>query len=139
MILAFAYTYAQEFQSRMMTFYVIRFPVKYLPWAMLLLTLVSGGWPAVLSEGMGILAAHLYEFLTHLYPLFGGGRNYLSTPGFIRRYFTTRPSFAGSGPYYRADYRQQQPSQPSSSRGWTSSLQNPWGGRGAGRRLGGGD
>ncbi|GAT30637.1 centromere/microtubule-binding protein Cbf5 [Aspergillus luchuensis] len=39
---------------------------------MLTLTLVVSGWPAALRDGMGIVAAHFYDFLTRIYPTFGG-------------------------------------------------------------------
>lgn len=135
--MAFAYTYAQDNRGKKMTFFIIQIPVEYLPWAMLVVTLVMQGWTAVLYEAMGIVGAHAYDFLTRIYPTFGGGRNYLVTPAFVRRYFAAIIPNAGSRPYGTA-IRSTQPSGSSSgSRGWTSSIQNPWSGRGAGRRLGG--
>lgn len=120
-----------------MTFFIIQIPVEYLPWAMLMYTLVMGGWPAALSESMGIVGAHSYDFLTRIYPTFGGGRNYLVTPAFVQQYFAAHtPNAANRG--YGTAYRSPQASDSSTSRGWTSSIQNPWSGRGAGRRLGGG-
>ncbi|CAL5874112.1 uncharacterized protein PFLUO_LOCUS8399 [Penicillium psychrofluorescens] len=137
LILAFVYTYAQDNRGRKATFYVIQIPVEFLPWAMLLMAFVSGGPSAVLAEAMGIVAAHLYDFLTRIYPAFGGGRNWVTTPTFVRRYFDARTP-ASSSRAYGTTFRQAQPSSGSSSSGgWSSSLQNPWRGRGAGRRLGG--
>lgn len=111
---------------------------------MLVITMVLNGWPSALSESMGIVAAHLYDFLTRIYPTFGGGRNYLVTPMAVQRFFsrhTPNAGHRGYGTAFQASAsspasQASQASQPS-SRGWTSSIQNPWGGRGAGRRLGG--
>ncbi|PKX96765.1 centromere/microtubule-binding protein Cbf5 [Aspergillus novofumigatus IBT 16806] len=104
LILAFVYTFAQDNRGKRATFIIIQIPIEYLPWAMLVLTLVMAGWPAALSEGMGIIAAHLYDFLTRLYPTFGGGRNYLTTPAFVRRFFA---AYAPRGEYraYGTAYR----------------------------------
>ncbi|KAH3534506.1 hypothetical protein KXV64_000807 [Aspergillus fumigatus] len=136
LILAFVYTFAQDNRGKRATFFIIQIPIEYLPWAMLVLTLVMAGWPAALSEGMGIIAAHLYDFLTRLYPTFGGGRNYLTTPAFVRRFFA---AYAPRGEYraYGTAYRPAGQNPPPSSSGWASSFQSSWGGRGPGRRLGG--
>jgi Derlin-2/3 len=136
LILAFVYTYAQDNRGRKAMFYVIQIPVEFLPWAMLVMAFVSGGPSAVLSEAMGIVAAHLYDFLTRIYPAFGGGRNWITTPAFVRRYFGAGTPAHTSRAYGTA-FRQPQPSSGSSSGGWSSSFQNPWSGRGSGRRLGG--
>lgn len=136
MILAFVYTYSQDNRGKRATFYVIQIPVEFLPCAMLALTLVLSGWQMALSDGMGVVAAHLYDFLTRIYPTFGGGRNYIRTPGFVRRFFAAyTPSTAHRG--YGTAYRPGQPGRDSSSRGWTSSFQSTWSARGPGRRLGG--
>ena len=89
LVLALAYTYAQENRGKKATFYVITFPIQWLPYAIMLMTLVSAGTSATLIQGSGLIAAHLYDFLTRLYPTFGGGRNYITTPGFVRRWFAT--------------------------------------------------
>ncbi len=90
-----------------------------------------------LQQATGLLAAHLYDFLTRLYPTFGGGRNYIRTPAMVQRWFgATRPSTAARG--YGTAYRpaSQQPSQGTSS-GLSRGISSIWGSRGAGRRLGG--
>ncbi|KAJ5584073.1 derlin-1 [Penicillium hispanicum] len=137
LILAFIYTYAQDNRGKRAMFWFVEIPMEYLPWAMLVITLVMGGPSAALSESMGIVAAHLYDFITRIYPTFGGGRNYLVTPASVQRFFARNTPNAGYRGYGTA-FRPSQPSQSSTaSRGWTSSLQSPWSGRGAGRRLGG--
>jgi Derlin-2/3 len=55
----------------------------YLPWVMVGWTLVSGGSPA--EELRGIVAAHLYWFLSHEWPRAGGPQNLMATPEFVRQ------------------------------------------------------
>ncbi|KAH9799791.1 Derlin-1 [Citrus sinensis] len=52
----------------------------YLPWAMLALDVIFGS--PLLPNFLGIIAGHLYYFLTVLHPL-AGGRNILATPRWI--------------------------------------------------------
>jgi Derlin-2/3 len=139
LILALAYTYATDNRGKRVTFIIIQIPVEYLPWAMLTFTLVMSGWPAALQEGMGIIAAHLYDFLTRLYPTFQGGRNWIQTPGFVKRAFGAERS-AFTHKAYGTSFRPGAaiPAGQQNSSGWTSALGGSWGGRGAGRRLGGG-
>lgn len=101
---------------------------------MLLLSLATGRWHSVLSQATGLIAAHLYEFLTRIYPEFGGGRNYLVTPAFIRQAFAgaSGPRAKSYGTAYPAA-GQTRPSSTSSGSAWTSS----WSRMGPGRRLGG--
>lgn len=135
-MMAFMYTYAQDNRGKKAHFIVVQIPVELLPWAMLLLTLIMNGIGGALQQGMGIIAAHLYDFLTRLYPTFQGGRNYIQTPAVIKRYFgADRSSFAHKA--YGSSFRSGQnvPQQPSG--GWTSGFSSSWSGRGAGRRLGG--
>lgn len=135
LILAFIYTWAQDNRGRKVMFFVIQIPAELLPFAMLAVTLVMNGWGGVMSQGTGILAAHLYDFLTRIYPTFGGGRNYITTPAFIRRMFDGQRVTART---YGTAYRPgQQSTQGSSSSGWGSSFGSSWSSRGAGRRLGG--
>lgn len=137
--MAFIYTYAQENRGKQTMLWFVKMRMEFLPWAMLLVTLVMNGTSGVLLELTGIVAAHLYDFLTRIYPTFGGGRNYITTPIAVRRFFARHTPNLGNRGYGTAFNASQQPQQSSqsSSRGWTSSIQNPWSGRGAGRRLGG--
>ncbi|OXV12149.1 hypothetical protein Egran_00098 [Elaphomyces granulatus] len=135
LIVAFIYTWAQDNRGKKVGFIVVTIPSEWLPWATLALTLVLAGWPAMLRDSTGIVAAHLYEFLTRIYPTFGGGRNYITTPSFIRRLFAgQRTQTRTYGTAYRPDG---QAPQGSASTGRSSSFGNPWGSRGVGRRLGG--
>jgi len=133
--LAFISTWAQDNRGRKVTFFVVTIPAELLPWAVLTVSLLSAGGGAALRDVTGVLAAHLYDFLTRIYPTFGGGRNYITTPRFIRRWFagvTPRTAERGAG----TAFRPRQPTEQSSS-GWSSSLGGSWNGRGTGRRLGG--
>jgi Derlin-2/3 len=137
LILAFAYSYAIANRGKRVTFIIVQIPVEYLPWAMLTITLVMSGWEAALTEGMGIVAAHLFEFMTRIYPTFQGGRNWIQTPAVVRRAFGgDRSAFTHKA--YGASFRPgaATPVQGTSS-GWSSALGESWGGRGVGRRLGG--
>jgi Derlin-2/3 len=136
LLLAFIYTFAQDNLGKKAHFVIVQIPVQYLPWAILTLTLIMNGFPAAISQGMGILAAHLYDFLTRLYPTFQGGRNWLQTPSMIKRAFgADRSSFSHKA--YGSSFRAGRPIPEPSGSGWTSALSGSWGGRGQGRRLGG--
>lgn len=139
--MALIYTYSQDNRGKRATFIIIPMPVEYLPFAMLALTMVLGGPYAALAEGMGIIAAHLYDFLTRIYPTFGGGRNWITPPGFVRRYFrgiSSNSTARSYGTAIRPSASQNAASSSSSSStGWASAFQrDSWSGRGAGRRLG---
>ncbi|KAE8348330.1 DER1-domain-containing protein [Aspergillus coremiiformis] len=133
LIIAFVYTFAQDNRGRKASFFVIQLPIEFLPLAMLTWTLVRSGWPAAFSESMGIVAAHMYDFVTRIYPTFGGGKNYFTTPTFVRKLFgadTARSQRRTYGTAYRPEEQNSFPS-------W-GSFQSPWSRRGPGRRLGSG-
>ncbi|KAJ5216506.1 uncharacterized protein N7498_002913 [Penicillium cinerascens] len=141
LILAFAHTYAQDNRGKKVKFFVLQIPVLWLPWAILTMTLVRSGWGPVKTQFTGIIASHLYDFLTRIYPTFGGGKNYIFTPAWVRRYIFRHTPDAARRAYGRA-YRPSRPADPqpepdSGTRGWTSSQDlGSWGTRGSGRRLG---
>jgi len=135
LIVALVYTWAQDNRGRKVRFIVVTIPSEWLPWATLTLTLVLAGWPEMLRDSTGIVAAHLYEFLTRIYPTYGVGRNYITTPAFIKRLFAGQRAQTRT---YGTAYRPAgQAPQDSASTGRSSSFANPWGSRGVGRRLGG--
>ncbi|KAL4974303.1 hypothetical protein BDW66DRAFT_161352 [Aspergillus desertorum] len=115
-------------------FFVIEIPTLLLPWARLALTFVMKGWHRASVELTGIVAAHLYDFLTRIYPTFGGGKNYIVTPSFVRRWFT-RSLRAGQERVYGRAYRP--PNEREKTGNWASSVRTAWDSRGSGRRLGG--
>lgn len=136
LLMAFIYTFAQDNRGKKAHFVIFQIPVEFLPWAMLTLTLIMGGPGAAIQQGTGVVAAHLYDFLTRLYPTFQGGRNYIQTPAAIRRYFGANQA-RYTQRAYGTSVRPNQPAAQAPSRGWTSGFSSTWGGRGAGRRLGG--
>ncbi|KAF2115074.1 Der1-like family-domain-containing protein [Lophiotrema nucula] len=89
--LAYAYTYAQDNPTRRVSFFIIQFDAKYLPFAMILVSFVMGGPGSALTQTTGLVAAHLYDFLTRIWPTFGGGRNYIFTPAIVKQWFGAAP------------------------------------------------
>jgi Derlin-2/3 len=135
-MLAFIYTYAQDNRGKKAHFILFQIPVELLPWAMLTLTLITGGLQPALQQATGVFAAHLYDFLTRLYPTFQGGRNYIQTPAAVKRFFGANQSaYINRG--YGSGFRPAQNIRQQQGRGWTSGFSSSWNGRGAGRRLGG--
>lgn len=137
LIIAFIYTFAQDNRGKRAHFIVVQIPVEYLPWAMLTFALVMGGLSAALSEATGIFVAHLYDFLTRIYPTFQGGRNWIQTPNAVKRAFGAGMRSVSQKAYGTGFKPGQRPQPQSTSWGWSSALGGSWGGRGAGRRLGG--
>lgn len=136
LIIAFVYTYSQMNRGTKTRFFFIDIPTAALPFAMILIELVTNGWDSAVIEAMGLVAAHLYYFLTSIYPAFGGGRNFITVPGFVERYFArndTNTGYRGYGTAIRPSRPADQSSSGSGS-SWTSS--SSWSGRGVGRRLG---
>jgi Derlin-2/3 len=82
LILSLAYYWAAfESPSTRVNFFIATFPVKFLPWIMLLMTLVQGG--NVFLDLTGLVASHAYLFLTEIWPRYGGGVNILKKPSDI--------------------------------------------------------
>ncbi|KAM5464789.1 hypothetical protein MauCBS54593_006882 [Microsporum audouinii] len=139
--LAFLTTLSQDNAGKKMPFIIFQLPAEYLPFASLIATLVLSGQHAALTQACGILAAHLYEFLTRIYPNFGGGTNYIRTPRFIQNLFRTNKLVQAHGGYrmYRPPANDTSgPSTGQSSGNWFSGMGGSWQGRGAGRKLGSG-
>lgn len=136
--LAYAYTYAQDNPTRRVNFFIITFDAKYLPLAMLGVTFVMAGPNATLTQGTGLVAAHLYDFLTRIWPTFGGGRNYIFTPQIVKGWFGAVPGAAQQRSYGTAF--QGRPAEDRASArttGANTTGANPgWNQRGPGRRLG---
>ena len=126
LILAMAYTFSQDNPHSNVTIFILTFPAKYLPYALLFLTLVSAGPDVAKIQLSGLIAAHLYDFLTRIWPTFGGGSNWLPTPIFVKRWFTPEGSQVQERSYGTAvNPRQNVP--PNNN--WSNQ-------RGPGRRLG---
>lgn len=143
--LALAYTYAQENPNMQISYFVVTFSAKWLPIVMLIGTLVMASPGAALQQSAGLVAAHAYEFLTVVWPQYGGGRRLISTPAFVQRWFAPvgGAQRRGAGTAFNVQTpgsAQNVPQrQTGNAGGWTSSFggSNAWGSRGSGRRLGG--
>ncbi|XP_057538309.1 derlin-1 [Amaranthus tricolor] len=99
------YVWSREFPNATINMYGL-FTLKafYLPWMMLALDVIFGSsiWP----DFLGIVAGHLFYFLTVLHPL-AGGKNILKTPVWVHKIVArwrlgapapSRPSAAAAGP-----------------------------------------
>jgi Derlin-2/3 len=133
--LAFAYTYAQDNPNRQVSFFILTFDSKYLPLSMLLISLCVDGPGAAMTQLTGLIAAHLYDFLTRIWPTFGGGRNYIFTPAIVKRWFGARPGQAQVRSYGTA-IPGRRPEDAAQGRATGSNFGGAWDGRGPGRRLG---
>ncbi|EDN06445.1 predicted protein [Histoplasma mississippiense (nom. inval.)] len=138
LIIAFMYTHGQVNIGKKENFFVVQIPVELVPWATLVLRLVIRGPQSAQIAACGLVAAHLYEFLTRIYPTYGRGRQFIWTPVFVKRWFgahrmnQTHRAYGVS--YHPGDRETREASASGSGSGWFSS--NSWSGRGVGRRLG---
>lgn len=141
--LALAYTYAQENPNRQLSYFIITFSAKWLPYAMLAMTFVMDSPQSALLQATGLVAAHAYDFLTKIWPEQGGGRKYISTPQFVQRWFVQPAGMAQQRSFGTAFAGRPQnvpQQQPGSGGGWASGFSGRGGGwtsQGPGRRLGG--
>ncbi|XP_057765218.1 derlin-1 isoform X2 [Salvia miltiorrhiza] len=77
------YLWSREFPNANINLYgLVTLKAFYLPWAMLCLDVIFGS--PIVPDLLGIIAGHLYYFLTVLHPL-AGGKNILKTPAFIHK------------------------------------------------------
>ncbi|KAI0471777.1 Der1-like family protein [Xylariaceae sp. FL0804] len=127
--IAICYTATQDSRGMQAHFYVATIPAQLMPWCMLLLQLLFGGWGAFQLGLTGIVAAHLHDFLTRIYPEFGGGPNLIPTPWFYSWIMSTpRTRETGYGTSHAPT------SNSSSTR--SGPLPDSWRTKGPGRRLG---
>lgn len=141
--LALAYTYAQENPNRQMSYFIVTFSSKWLPYAMLAMTFVMASPEAALIQGTGLVAAHAYDFLTKIWPEYGGGRRYINTPEFVQKWFIQpggTPQQRSFGTAFQGRPQSVPQQQTGGSGGWASGFSgggSGWAARGQGRRLGG--
>ncbi|KAJ4306302.1 hypothetical protein N0V88_001102 [Collariella sp. IMI 366227] len=129
--IAMAYTANQDQRGQKTNFFFFTVPSQALPYCMILMSLLVDSRPIPLQIS-GILAAHLHDFLTRLWPEFGGGQNYLQTPSFVS-YLMQTPRILNRE-YGTAI---QQPDSGTSTGASTGSvLPDSWKTRGSGHRLG---
>uniref|UniRef100_A0A5B6YWG4 Derlin n=1 Tax=Davidia involucrata TaxID=16924 RepID=A0A5B6YWG4_DAVIN len=77
------YVWSREFPNANINLYgLVTLKAFYLPWAMLTLDVIFGS--PLLPDLLGIIAGHLYYFLTVLHPL-AGGKNILRTPMWVHK------------------------------------------------------
>ncbi|CAJ1937080.1 unnamed protein product [Sphenostylis stenocarpa] len=78
------YVWSREFPNAQINIYgLVALKAFYLPWAMLALDVIFGS--PLIPDLLGIIAGHLYYFLTVLHPL-AGGKNILKTPMWVYPY-----------------------------------------------------
>ncbi|KAB5575670.1 Der1-like family-domain-containing protein [Coniochaeta sp. 2T2.1] len=135
LISAMCYTAMQDKRGEKSNFFFFTVPAQAVPLCMILASVLMN--PAIVPlQITGLVAAHAYDFLTRIYPEFGGGRNLLPTPAFLS-YFVETPRFMQRA--YGTAIRPQAPGQPSTGRstGMAGSvLPDSWRSRGTGHRLG---
>ncbi|KAI0834653.1 Der1-like family protein [Hypoxylon sp. FL0890] len=128
LLIALCYTATQDQRGMNAHFYIITIPAQLMPWCLLLVQLLfPGGWVNMKVGLTGIVAAHLHDFLTRIYPEFGNGRNLIPTPGFIS-WFMSTPRVQNTV------YGQSM--QPARDGGRSGPLPDSWRSKGPGRRLG---
>lgn len=108
------YVWSREFPNANINIYgLVQLKAFYLPWAMLALDVIFGS--PIAPDLCGILAGHLYYFLTVLHPL-ASGRNILRTPMWLRKmvakykigapvYTQTQPAGNTGGVFRGRSYR----------------------------------
>lgn len=136
--LAYLWTAHQPASSRV-SFFVATFPAKFLPWVMLLMTMVMQGTQALKVDVSGFLAGHAYVFLTEIWPTVGGGSNLLEGPeawveGLINRWQSVTGRSPPPPPPRRGPV---EPVRVGGRLGATGSMfSSGWNHRGQGHRLG---
>ncbi|KAL6221056.1 hypothetical protein ACLB2K_008808 [Fragaria x ananassa] len=83
LVFMLVYVWSREYPNANINLYgLVQLKAFYFPWAMLALDVIFGSpiWPDLL----GIIAGHLYHFLTVLHPL-AGGKNILKTPRWVQK------------------------------------------------------
>ncbi len=130
-----AYTASQDQRGIKSNYFFFTVPAQAIPYCMILGSLLMdpGSVPMQIT---GLVAAHLHDFLTRLWPEFGHGPNLLRTPGFIS-YLVQTPRVLQR--QYGTAIRQNDASATGSSTGASagSVLPDAWKTRGGGHRLGG--
>ncbi|KAJ4423820.1 hypothetical protein N0V82_001559 [Gnomoniopsis sp. IMI 355080] len=133
LILAMAYTATQDARGQKAGFFFFTVPAQLIPLCMMGATLLMGGPQTMLLQLTGLVAAHLHDFLTRIYPEFGGGRNLAPTPGFFARLVETPRML-------QRDYGTAIRSPPAAGRSTATQGSGPlpdsWKTRGSGHRLG---
>lgn len=143
LLVAMAYTVTQQQQGMKINYFFINIPAPLVPYAMMGVSLLfPGGHLTAIFQAFGLIAAHLYEFLTKIWPQVGGGTNFIPTPPLLDNavhFFQGTAARIMERAYGTAIYPAQAASGSSigSSTGAnTGPLPDSWKTRGTGRRLG---
>ncbi|KAI0377931.1 Der1-like family-domain-containing protein [Hypomontagnella monticulosa] len=129
LLIALCYTATQDQRGMNAHFYVITIPAQLMPYCLLLVQLLfPDGWNKLKIGLTGLLAAHLHDFLSRIYPEFGNGPNLIPTPWFI--------SWIMSTPRTQNTVYGQSMAPPKEGGGRGGPLPDSWRTRGSGRRLG---
>ncbi|CZR60115.1 related to F-LANa protein [Phialocephala subalpina] len=88
--MSFITTSVRDSWGQPITLIVLKMPAQYLPYAILFLTLIICSPQAAFIQATGLVAAHLYDLLTGLYPSSGIKRNLIVTPGWVKKMFGTQ-------------------------------------------------
>lgn len=133
LILAMAYTATQDQRGQKAGFFFFTVPAQLIPLCMMGATLLMASPGQMLLQLTGLVAAHLHDFLTRIYPEFGGGRNLIPTPPFFARLVTTPRILQRE---YGTGIRPSQGSGSSTGAQGSGPLPDSWRTRGSGHRLG---
>ncbi|ROW06013.1 hypothetical protein VMCG_04658 [Cytospora schulzeri] len=133
LILAMCYTATQDQRGQKAGFFFFTVPAQLVPVCMMGATLLMTGPHAMLLQLTGLVAAHLHDFLSRLYPQFAGGSNWIQTPSFFSRFVTT-PRFMQRE--YGTAFRPVQSTGSSTGAQGSGPLPDSWKSRGHGHRLG---
>ncbi|KAH4897405.1 derlin [Parastagonospora nodorum] len=134
---SYAYTFAQDNPTRQVNFFIINFDAKFLPFALLFMTFIVDGPDSAAAQLTGLLAAHLYDFLTRIWPTFGGGKNYIVTPNFVKRLFNAGVGVQNRGFGHVVQGQARASGAATGGPSAAAGVSNRWGSVGPGRRLGG--
>lgn len=133
MILAMCYTATQDQRGQKAGFFFFTVPAQLVPLCMMGVTLLLAGPQKMLLQLTGLVAAHLHDFLTRLWPEFGGGANFIPTPAFFTHLVTT-PRFMQRE--YGTAIRNDPRTGTSTGAQGRGPLPDSWKTRGSGHRLG---
>lgn len=130
------YTVTQDQRGGKVSYMFISIPAQLTPYAMILFNLLfPGGVMNMILQIHGLIAAHLFEFLTRVWPEYGGGRNLIPTLAFL----TTALRVAGTAQTRVAAAAGIQLANRASGQSTGASrgpLPDSWRTRGPGHRLG---
>lgn len=90
MAIALSYSWGQRNRGRPMKFFFVQIKAQWLPWCIAAITAIQAP-AAALVLITGVVSAHAYEFLTVIWPKFGGGSNLLPTPNWLKWSFEGGP------------------------------------------------